>query len=382
MQPATISFIPARYGAGYAVSPLVYPDRGNFYLANSAGNSYGVRSWPAALPMQQNSQTIEAEQYKNTGNEFRKRGMMEQARQAYETAIRVAPGYTAAYFNLAQLEALTGRMPRAVDLLSRLLAIDPMDHTARLTLGEYYERTGFTQEAKKRYLEILQVQPHFDPAKRKLDYLLYRDQVRFYPDTADELLATRYREIMTKSKALLIEFFTVHQPNPVYRKLIQDLTIVFEPTQKTGDTDNMAEFDPRRGVTRLLPEMLFSSPNVVAAYLAHETVHAMDGDGHTSVLEEQDAYRHLARFWAVYKGQEVEPNLDRAVELYRQSMDALDQEVRRIYTIQSPGIADKSPGHGLPSPNARHQSAAAYDIQYAIQAQERLKYPAGAMGQS
>ncbi len=34
--------------------------------------------------------------------------------------------------------------------------------------------------------------------------------------------------------------------------------------------------------------------------------------------------------------------------LYHRSPDALDQEVRRVYTIRTPDMPETSPGHGRP----------------------------------
>jgi hypothetical protein len=215
-------------------------------------------------------------------------------------------------------------------------------------LGEFYEKLGDTQSAKHCYMTILHAKPDFDPARRNLHYLLYLDQQRFYPDTIRPLIATQNREVIHKARELLNQYFTVHHPNPVLRQLATHMPIVFEQTQVVGDTANLAEYDPRRHVVRLQPKMLFSTANVVAAYLVHELIHALDGSYQTSILEEQDGYRELARFWRVYQGAENDPTLDRALELYGISADRLDQEIRRVYTILRPDIAERSPGHGLP----------------------------------
>lgn len=311
-------------------------------------------------PMPQLSQ-VEAQQYKEAGNEFRRLRLYDQSLQAYEAAIRTNPGYADAYFNLAQLLTSLGNLPRAIQTLTQLLTVAPGDHDARVTLGEYYEKMGNTQEAKKRYMEVLQVKPDFDPARRRLDYLLYLDQKRFLPDTADALLKTRYTEVLHKARELLKDCFTRYHPNPVLLKLSQEVPVVFEETQTVGNTQDIAEYDHPRGVIRIQPQLLFSTHSIVAAYLAHELTHALDGDGQTSIMEEQDGYRELARFWSVYQGAENEPNLDRALSLYRKSQDALDQEVRRVYAIRDAGIPDKSPGHGLPSNSPLVRAADVYE---------------------
>lgn len=318
-------------------------------------------------------QKIEAEQFKNLGNEYRKAKLYNQAVSAYQSAIRVNPLYTDAYFNLAQLFAMMGQVPQGIKTLNALLTVDSNDHDARVLLGEYWERMGNTQEAKRRYMEVVEAKPDFDPARRRLNYLLYLDQHRFYPETAQALLKTRYKEVLHHARELLKQYFLIHHPNPVLQKLSQDILIVFEETQKTDESANIAEYDAYKKLIRVQPQMLFSTPNVVAAYLAHELVHALDEDPYSSILEEQDAYQALARFWGIYQGSDNDPNLDRAAALYQQSTDRLNQEVRRVYSIEDSAIPEKSPGHGLPANNLLSQQAQSYDRQFEQVRQERLK---------
>ncbi len=303
--------------------------------------------YPGTLSLQ--AQQVEAEHFKNMGNEFRRLRMYDKAVDAYENAIQVNPRYTDAFFNYAQLMVLVGNVPKGIELMTRLLYINPNDHDARGILGEYYEKIGHYTEAKRRYMEILSIKPDFDPARRRLEFLLFQDQRRFFPETADQLLKTRYRETIHKARELLKTFYTVHHPNPILLKLSQEIPIVFEETQSVGESANIAEWDARRQVIRVQPAMLFSTHNVVGAYLAHELIHALDGDSRTSVWEEQDGYKELAKFWRLFQGAENDPNLDRALELYNQGRSVLEQEVRRVYTIRDPYMPERSPGHGLPS---------------------------------
>ncbi len=316
---------------------------------------------------------LQAEQLKNLGNEYRKNKMYAKALDAYQQAIQTDSRYTDAYFNMGQLHALVGNMPKAIQALTQLLFITPNDHDARVVLGEYYEKAGNTQEAKKRYMEVLQAKPDFDPASRRLDYLLYLDQKRFYPETAQTLMDTQYREIIHKARSLLKQFYTLHHPNPIVLKLSQEIPIAFEDTQMLGETANIAEYDNRKGLIRVHPQMMFSTPNIVAAYLVHELVHAVDQNDSTSIIEEQDGYRALARFWSIYKGPETDPNLDRAVELYQRSPDALDQEVRRIYTIRDATIPERSAGHGLPATSAMAIASQEFESKLAVANLQRLK---------
>ena len=303
---------------------------------------------PAAQPLVMQP----ADRYKLAGDEFRKTRQYPEAARAYQQAINSDPSHTAAYFNYAQLQLLTGDVPGAILHLQQLLQVDPKDHDARVMLGRSYERAGNSQAAKKCYLDVLAAKPDFDPAKRRLNYMLYLDQKRFYPETAESLHEAQRREVIFKARKLLKTFFTQHHPNPMLLRLSQETPITFQRTQQVDESSNIAEYDFHQGVIRIQPQMTFSSANVIAAYIAHELRHAIDQDTLTSIREEQDGYNELARFWKIYKGAEDEPNLDRALTLYEKGPQYLNQEVERVYTIRDNDIPELSPGHGLPPPNA------------------------------
>lgn len=328
-----------------------------FYPSVPTPSAY-ARWTPAAQTLQTPptadavTRRVQAEQYKNTGNEFRKLRLFPQAEKAYGDAIKTLPTYTDAYYNYAQLMSLWNRMPEAIRLMNQLLAIDPKDHDARVQLGQFLEKAGNRQGAKREYLQVLRSQPDFDPAKRRLNYLLYLDQKSAFPDTSDALFYAQRREIIHKARSLLKIFYTSYMPNPAMLKRSQSIPIVFDQTQSVDDTPNIAEYDAQRDIIRIDPQMMFSECNVVGAYLAHELVHALDRDRLSSLQEEVDGYAQLAEFWHLFKGAENDPNLDRALSLHMQSKEKLAQEVRRVYSIRNPQMPEKSPGHGLPPPNA------------------------------
>jgi hypothetical protein len=132
--------------------------------------------------------------------------------------------------------------------------------------------------------------------------------------------------------------------------LQKGVEIQFVATEERKLNSNMAEYDHTvgsQGLIRVRPELAYASPNVLAAYLTHELVHAMDGDAISSIMEEQDAYRLQARFWLAHKTGVNDTNLDLSASLYQQGIDLLDQEVRRSYSDDEL-LPEKSPGHGLP----------------------------------
>jgi tetratricopeptide (TPR) repeat protein len=337
-------------------SPILdSPSRLNKPAVNFGDYSPGpLTNFPAPpFPATTTLQQARAEHFKEVGNEMLRMHLYPQAIQAYQQAIQSNPSYTDAYFNLAQTFKILGQLPQAAYAMTQMLFINPNDHDGRVTLGEYYERMGLTQISKRLYMQVLGSKPNFDPAKRNLGNLIYQDQLKIHPDTAEELLQTAQREVLFKARNLLKTFYstqaTGQAADPELAKLSQNIKIQFSPTQVVENTENIAEYDHANRCIRLQSKMMFSSPNVIAAYLAHELVHAKDNDGETSVVEEQDGYRALAQFWKQFKHTEDESNLDRALKLYNESQARLDQEVRRLYTMRNPLIAERSPGHGLPS---------------------------------
>lgn len=293
-------------------------------------------------------QEIKAEHYKEVGNEMLRLHLYPQAIQAYTQSIQANPRYTDAYYNLAQAYKTLEQIPHAIGTMTQLLFINPNDHDARVTLGEYYEKLGLPEMSKRLYMQVLRSKPSFDPAKRNLSYLVHVDQAKLSPETAIELHRTTEKGVIFKARALLKNYYTQINPDEELAKLSQSIPIVFQGTQTTGNTENIAEYDHPQRAIRLQTRMIFSSPNVVAAYLAHELVHAKDNDSETSIMEEQEGYRELARFWQRHKNTEEESNLDRALTLYADSPDHLDKEVRNLYTMRNPLIAESSPGHGKP----------------------------------
>jgi Flp pilus assembly protein TadD len=71
----------------------------------------------------------------NLGIVYAKRGRMDDARRAYEAALRLAPWFVPAYVNLADLLRLSGRDDEAEPLLRRALKVDPHSAAVHHALG-------------------------------------------------------------------------------------------------------------------------------------------------------------------------------------------------------------------------------------------------------
>ena len=75
------------------------------------------------------------ESHVNLGIVYVKRGRLDEARRAYDAALRLAPWFVPAYVNLADLLRLTGHDDEAEPLLRRALRVDPRNASVHHALG-------------------------------------------------------------------------------------------------------------------------------------------------------------------------------------------------------------------------------------------------------
>jgi protein O-mannosyl-transferase len=90
----------------------------------------------------------------NLGVEFKDRGDLEAARQAWEAALRIAPGDPGTHTQLGTLAAIQGRYGEAEAHFRTALAGEPGLAEASLNLGKICERTGRPGEAVGHYTSV------------------------------------------------------------------------------------------------------------------------------------------------------------------------------------------------------------------------------------
>ena len=163
---------------------------------------------------------------------------------------------------------------------------------------------------------------------------------------------------------------TVNYMTPSYMKGLDDVIVCFGETASMGGTSNIAQYENYKKKITVADSYKYASPQVIAAYLTHESVHAHDDDAYTSVYEEQDAYETATQFWIDNSNGIKDPEMDYAADLYKQSPETLRQRVEEIYTLRDPSIAKTSPNHppgrlfhwGISNNKAAHQSIKQYDV--------------------
>jgi tetratricopeptide (TPR) repeat protein len=93
----------------------------------------------------------------NRGRVLSDLGRRDDARQELEIANRLAPNYASALFLLSVIE---DGSPRALELLEKVLALNPRDAQAQYLLGKHLERLGKTQEAIHHWKLAVEVDPN------------------------------------------------------------------------------------------------------------------------------------------------------------------------------------------------------------------------------
>ena len=145
----------------------------------------------------------------------------------------------------------------------------------------------------------------------------------------------------------------------------------FGKTASMGGTGNIAQYENTKQSITVSNSYIYAAPQVIAAYLTHESVHAHDNDPYTSIREEQDAYEIATKFWIENSNGVQDPEMDYAADLYKKSPQTLKDRVEEIYSLRDPDISKTSPNHPPQSffsqnysnqNNAAAQTLRAYDI--------------------
>ena len=220
------------------------------------------------------------------------------------------------------------------------LASNPDDVDTIINLGEVFRQQGLYKFALENFEKALKLAPNNDLAKRSI------------LETQNNLLsaydpAKAKRQKMAYAAKNLADALqmTVEYMSPEYMRDLADTRITFGDTAVMGGAANIAQYENYINTITLSNDYIYASPQVIAAYLTHESVHAKDKDPYTSIREEQDAYETATKFWIKYSKGVEDPEMDYAAELYNQSPSSLSSRVAEIYKLRDPDIAETSPNH-------------------------------------
>lgn len=282
------------------------------------------------------------------GNQYQIQRQFNQAIRSYGQAIKLNPANTNAIYNLAHTLVQSNQQKQSLPWFEYLLKVAPHDHQARAEYAEQLETLGHEKEALEQYETILTEQPNYEPAMRRHEAIHFKRSSKMFGAQAQAVQQYKGQQKLNLAIQILNQFLT-HKQQSHRLNILKEVNLTFEPTVVVDNVANVAEYDHSthpRPTIRFSEDMAFSHPDVIAAYLLHEIVHAEDKDPLTSIQEEQDAYREKTQFWQWRNSTIREPNLDFAQKLYEQSPQTLDSRVASYYKMRDPSIPETSPHHG------------------------------------
>jgi TolB-like protein len=98
----------------------------------------------------------------------------EGAEREFLRALDLNPGYIWGDFHLANIRGALGRFDEAIEILRKILFLDPLNTAFKRNLGEYYLRAGRLREAEETLRDIIDIDPHLPLTDIYLGYVLLR----------------------------------------------------------------------------------------------------------------------------------------------------------------------------------------------------------------
>lgn len=281
-----------------------------------------------------------AREIKNTGDKFANEDNFNKAIYYYEKAIEKKPDYPAPYYNLAKAHEKNGNPDQTIKTYLKLLKVKPDEVEAQTLLGECYEGKGDYEKARQMYEKAAKTDPKYDFAARslkKVDYLILRQE---NPEKAEKLKNQTSKKNL--SKALLL---VQQHASPDLARVLDKVKITFNKTDSLSGHKNIAQYEHHKEKIVITDEYIWATPEITAAYIIHETVHAKDKDGISSIREEQDAYAESIKFWISHNNGVKDPELDYAAELYKENPQKLREKVGETYRTRDASMPQFSPYH-------------------------------------
>lgn len=299
------------------------------------------------------------------GNNALNNNKFDEALKYYQEAAKKNPDELQTYRKLGKTYFNLKDYATAEKNFEIYLSSKPDDIDTWIELGETQRQRGLYQKALASFQKAQSLDKANDLANRSILETKNNILSIYNPERARlEKQAYAAKNLRT---ALNI---TVNYLTPAYMKELEDVSIQFGETASMGGTSNIAQYENYKKAITISNSYVYASPQVIAAYLTHESVHAHDKDAYTSVREEQDAYQIATKFWIQNSNGVSDPEMDYAAELYTQSPATLSKRVAEIYKLRDPDIADTSPNHppkklfhfNTSKKKAASQSIKTYDV--------------------
>lgn len=288
-----------------------------------------------------------------------------EALKAYQQANILNPDENIVYKKLAKAQFHLADYSSSERNYELYLEKVPDDIDAWIELGETQRQAGLYQKALKSFENALSLEPSNDLANRSILETKNNILSIYSPQKAQNEKAVQAEKNLRAALEMTVNYMT-----PEYMQGLKDVKVTFGETASMGGTSNIAQYENHKNTITISNSYIYAAPQVIAAYLSHESVHAHDNDPYTSIREEQDAYQIAAKFWIKNSNGVKDPEMDYAVSLYKQSPSKLNDRVAEIYKLRDPDIAETSPNHppkklfhfNTSKSKAASQSIKSYDV--------------------
>jgi len=264
----------------------------------------------------------------------------EEALKYYQEANNLNPDENKIYRKLAKAQFNLKDYASAEKNFETYLSKAQDDYDCWIELGETQRRAGLYKKALNSFERAIAINPADDLAQRSILETKNNILSVFSPQQAQEEKAAYAAKNLKAALDMTVKYMT-----PAYMSDLQDVKVMFGETALMGGTSNIAQYENYKNTITVSNSYIYAAPQVIAAYLSHESVHAKDNDPYTSIREEQDAYEVAAKFWIQNSNGVQDPEMDYASALYKQSPSALSNRVAEIYKLRDPSIAATSPNH-------------------------------------
>lgn len=98
--------------------------------------------------------------YFSLGTAYEKLGKLEEAAKAYQVSIKIKPTFTYALYSLALIDSKQDHPQEAIELLRKVVQIEPRNVFAQHALGVLYVRTGEKTGAMQQYYILQTLNPN------------------------------------------------------------------------------------------------------------------------------------------------------------------------------------------------------------------------------
>ena len=258
----------------------------------------------------------------------------------YNRANSVNPDDMQVYKKIAKAQFGLKNYVNAEENFKKYLEENPDDIDILIELGEAQRQRGHYKEAISTFEKACKMDSSNDLARRSLLTAKNNILAVYSPESARKEKAEYAAKNLEAAMQLTIDYMS-----PKYMSELNGVTVQFGETSSMGGTGNIAQYENYKNSITVSNSYIYASPQVIAAYITHEAVHAHDNDPYTSVREEQDAYEIATKFWIKNSNGVNDPEMDYAAELYNKSPNNLKNRVAEIYTLRDPSIAETSPNH-------------------------------------